>query len=107
MVCEVEELFLTPGSHNIIVDLTNPVLNSSCSSEYVIYWEHALSGSNDSRSVSCNEDYYEIIGLDACVEYVVTVTTMNETNEIMPLATGNTTTETVGNYHTEIILLYL
>ena len=104
MGCEVEELFLTPGSHSIIVNLTNPVLNSNCSSEYVIYWEHAVSGSNDSRDVSCNEAYYEIIGLDACVEYVVTVTTMNEA---MPLATDKTTTVTVGNYHAQIILLYL
>ena len=104
---QVENLTLTPSSHNISVNWTKPILNSHCVTQYVIYWEHALSGSNDSLIVSSEDNSFVIEELDACVDYNVSVRAENEKNESTDAVTGNTTTETAGNYHTQIILLYL
>ena len=49
--------------------------------------------------------YSDIGDLDACVEYEVSVRAVNEKNESTDAVTSKTTTETVGNYHTQIILL--
>ena len=104
---QVENLTLTPSSHNIIVNWMKPILNSHCVTQYVIYWEHALSGSNDSRIVSSEYDSFVIEELDACVDYNVSVRAKNEKDESTDAVTGNITTETVGNYHVQIILLCL
>ena len=104
---QVGTLTLTPSSHNISVNWTKPILNSHCVTQYEIYWEHALSGSNNSHIVSSENDTFVIEELDACVDYNVSVRAENEKNESTDAVTGNTTTETVGNYHTQIILLYL
>jgi hypothetical protein len=104
---QVEELTLTPFSHNIIVNWKKPILDSYCVSHYVIHWVHTLSGSYDSSIVESEEDSFVIEDLDACVEYEVSVTAVNEKTESTDAVTGNTKTETVGNYHAQIILLYL
>jgi hypothetical protein len=104
---QVQELTLTPFSHNISVNWKKPNLNSYCVTQYVIYWVHNVSGSNNSDNVSSEEESYVIENLDACVEYNVSVRAVNEENNSKDPVTDNTTTETVGNYHTQIILLYL
>jgi len=104
---QVEDLSLEPGSHNITVNWNKPINNSHCVTQYVIYWEHALSGSNDTSFVSSDENSYVIEDLDACVEYEVSVRAMNDEDEKTDAVTGKTGTETVGNYHAQIILLYL
>jgi len=98
---------LTPSSHNIIVYWKKPILNSYCVTQYVIYWKHALSESSNSSIVSNEEDSYVIEDVDACVDYNVSVRAENEKNESIDAVTGNITTETVGNYHVQIILLCL
>jgi hypothetical protein len=104
---QVENLTLTPSSHNISVNWVKPILNSYCVKQYVIYWEHTLSGSNNSSIVSSEDYSFVIEDLDACVDYNVSVTAENKKNESTDAVTNNTTTETVGNYHAQIILLYL
>jgi hypothetical protein len=105
--CQVEELSLTPGSHNITVNWKKQNNDSYSVTHYVIHWMHTLSGSNDSSNVSCEQDSFVIEDLDACVEYAVSVIAVNEENESTDAVTGNVTTETAGNYHAQIILLYL
>jgi hypothetical protein len=103
---QVADLTLTPGSHNISVNLNNTILNSNCVSHYVVYWVHTLSENNNSTIVPCEEDSFLIEDLDACVEYEVSVEAVDEGN-MSTVVNGTTRTETVGNYHTEIILLFL
>jgi len=98
---------LTPSSHNIIVYWKEPNLNSYCVTQYVIYWEHAVSDSSNSSIVSNEKDSFVVEDVDACVDYNVSVRAKNEKHEGTDAVTGNTKTETVGNYHTQIILLYL
>jgi len=100
---QVDDLNLTPYSHNISVNWKKPTSNSYCVTCYVIYWMHARSGSKDSSIVS--NDISLVIGdLDACIEYEVSVVAVNEKNESTDAVTSKTTTETVGNYHKQIIL---
>jgi len=95
---EVEKLSLKPGSHNITVNWEKRSLGSYCVTQYVIYWEHALSGSKDSNIVSSEGDSFVIEDLDACVVYVVSVEAVNEKDESTDAVTRKTTTQTVGNY---------
>ena len=104
---QVEGLRLEPGSHNITVNWENPIEDSYCVTHYVIYWEHTLSGSNDTKIVSSDKNTYVIEPLDACVLYEVSVRAENEKNESKDAVNLNTTTGIVGNYHAQIILLYL
>jgi len=101
---QVEDLSLEPGSHSIIVNWNKPINNSHCVTQYVIYWEHALSGNNDTSFVSSDKNSYVIEHLDACAEYEVSVRAVNERNESTDAVNRNTTT---GNYHAHVILLYL
>ena len=103
----VEDLSLEPGSHSIIVNWNKPINDSYCVTQYVIYWEHVLSGSIYAIIVSSDENSYVIEDLDACVEYEISVSAMNYEDEETDAVTGKTGTETVGNYHAQIILLYL
>jgi len=102
---QVEDLSLEPGSHNIIVTWNKPINNSYCVTQYVIYWENALSGSNVTSVVSSDENFYVIEDLDACAEYEVSVRAVNEANESTDAVTGKTRTERAGNYQAQIILL--
>jgi len=104
---QVQDLSWKPGSRKITVNWMKPILNSYCVMQYVIYWVHAVSGSIDSRIVSSEKNSFVIENLDACVEYEVSVRVVNEKNEGMDAVTGATKTETAGNYHAQIILLYL
>ena len=96
---QVEDLTLTPFSHNISVHWMRPISNSYCVTHYVIYWVHVGGGSSGSDIVNSEEDLYVIRDLDACVEYEVSVRAMNEENNSSDAVTNNTTTEAVGNYH--------
>jgi len=104
---QVEDLSLEPGSHNITVNWNKPNNDSYCVTQYVIEWKHALSGIVNTKTVSSEENFDVIEDLDACVEYEVSVRAMNEANESTDAVTGKTTTEIAGNYHAQIILLYL
>jgi hypothetical protein len=95
----VEELSLNPGSNNIIVKWKKPILNSYCVTKYVIYWVNTLSGSNDTSSVSSEEDSFIIEHLDACEVYEVSVTAVNEKDEDTDV-TGKMATQTTCNSHT-------
>ena len=102
----VENLTLISSPRDINVTWMKPIIDSYFVTLYVIDWVHTLSGSNDSSIVSNEEDSFVIEDLDACVEYEVSVRAMNEEDESTDAVTGNTRTEIVGNYHTQIILLY-
>ena len=104
---QVEDLTLTPYSHDVSVNWNKPILNSYCVTHYVIYWVHTLSGSKDSSIVSSGDNSFVIEDLVACVEYEVSVEAVNEEYESTVAVTRKTTTETVGNYPAQIILLYL
>ena len=104
---KVEDISLEPGSHNINVNWNKPINDSYCVTQYVIYWKHNLSGIVNNKNDSSEEKSYVIQDLDACVEYEVSVRAVNEENESSDAVTDKTTTETVGNYHGQIILLYL
>jgi len=75
--------------------------------QYVIYWVHTIIGSKNSSIVSSEEDSVVIEDLYACVEYEVSVEAVNEQNESTNAVTRKAKTEAVGNYHEQIILLYL
>jgi len=104
---QVQDFSLKPGSQNISVNWKKPISNSYCVTQYVIYWLHTLNGSNESIVVPSTENSSVIEPLDACVKYEVSLRAENEINESMEAVTNNTITETVGNYHAQIILLYL
>jgi len=104
---KIQGLSLKAGSHHFSVKWKKPILNSYCVMQYVIYWVHALNGSSNSSIVLSEENSFVVENLDACVEYEVSVRAVNEENESMDVVTGATKTETAGNYHTQIILLYL
>ena len=104
---QVQDFSLKPGSTNISVTWKKPISNSYCVTQYVIYWLHTLNGSNESIVVPSTENSSVIEPLDACVKYEVSLRAENEINESMEAVTNNTITETVGNYHAQIILLYL
>ena len=104
---QVEDLTLKTFSHNISVNWKKPFLNSYCVTHYVIYWVHTLSGRNDSSIVSREENSFVIADLEACAEYEVSVRAVNEKGESSDAVTGNTTTETDGNYQTHIVLFCL
>jgi hypothetical protein len=104
---QVEDLNLTPYSHNISVNWKKPISDSYCVMQYVVYWMNTSSKSNDTSIVSSEEDSFIIEDLVACVEYEVSVSAVNEKDKSTDAVTGKTTTETVGNYHAQIILLYL
>jgi len=103
---QVQGLSLKPGSHNISVNWKKPIINSYCVTQYVIYWVHTLNGSNNSSIASSAENSFVIEDLDAYEVYKVSVRALNEKNEGMDAVTVNTTTESVGNYHAQIILLH-
>jgi hypothetical protein len=65
-----------------------------------------LSGSNDTSTVSSGEDSFIIEHLDACVEYEVSVTAGNAESKGDEAVTRKARTDTAGNYHTHIILLF-
>ena len=105
---QVEELTLTPFSHNISVNWKHPTVNDTyCVTRYVIYWVHNISGSIDSRIVGSEVYSFVIEDLDACVDYEVSVRAVNENNENRDAVTGNTRTRAVGNYQAQIMILYL
>jgi hypothetical protein len=66
---------------------------------------HTLSCTKNSTTVESGNYYLDIEGLDACVEYEVTVSAVNEKNESSGKVTNTTTTETAGNYHAQIFSL--
>jgi hypothetical protein len=104
---EVENLDLKPGSHNISVNWKEPRNNSYCVTHYDIYWIHIEGESSGTKTVYDKVDSFVIEDLDACVDYEVSLRALNEEDMSTGVVTGNTTTETAGNYHVHIILLCL
>jgi hypothetical protein len=104
---QVGVLFLEPGSHNISVNWKQPILNSYCVMQYVIYWLNVLNGDNDSRIVPAEDDSFVIGKLEACVEYKVSVTPMNEEGDNSGAVSGNAKTETEGKFQTHYSLLFV
>jgi hypothetical protein len=100
---QVEELSLDPGSDCITVNWKKPISNGDCVTEYIIEWVNNLSGREGNITVSKDEFSYNITGLDACVEYEVSVRADVVGAEA---ATAIETTQTAGNYHTHIISLF-
>ena len=103
---QVKNLTLIPYPHRINVTWMKPILHSYCVTQYVIDWVHTEIGSNSTKNVSSDANSVLIEDLDACVEYEVSVRAMNEGDESTGAVTGNMKTQSVGNYHTQIILLY-
>jgi hypothetical protein len=104
---QVEDLSLKPGLHNISVNWSKPNLNSYCVTQCVINWVHTLSGSTDNNRVSSQNGSFVIEDLDACVEYEVSVSAVNEKNESNATVPNYITTETAGNYHVQITVFCL
>jgi hypothetical protein len=103
----VEELFLNPLSHVIIVNWEKPSLNSDCVRNYIIKWVNTVSGSSRNTSVLSEKDSFIIEHLDACVDYAVSVTAVNAYDVGDKAVTRNATTVIAGNCQTHIILLCL
>ena len=101
---QVGDLNLKPGSCNVSLKWKIPRSNRFCVKHYVIYWLHTLNGNNDNSNVSSEDASLVIEYLEACVEYEVSVRAVNEKNQSTDAVTDKTRTETVGNYHTQIIL---
>jgi hypothetical protein len=102
---QVGDLSLKPGLQNISVNWSKPNLNSYCVTQYVINWVRI--GSTDNNTVSSQNGSFVIEDLDACVEYEVSVSAVNEKNESSATVTNYTTTETAGNYHVQITVFCL
>jgi hypothetical protein len=68
---------------------------------------HNINGSANSTTVLSEDDSFAIEDLDACVDYEVSVSAVNEYNQSSSVVTDNTTTETAGNYLTQFISLLL
>jgi hypothetical protein len=104
---QVGGLTFTSFPHNISVNWNRPTVNEFCVTHYVIYWVHNITGRVENRTVGSEENSFVIEGLDACVDYKVSVRAVNERNESADAVTGSIRTEAAGNYHAQIILLYL
>jgi 2-keto-3-deoxy-galactonokinase len=96
----VEDLFLIPGSHSIFVNWKNPIINKFCVTEYVVQWAKLPNNFIKGNIVSKEEDSYVIEGLDAGVEYEVSVRAVNALGKGKDAVTCNTKTENDGMYQT-------
>jgi hypothetical protein len=86
---------LKPSSHNVSLEWKKPSNNGDCVTHYAVSWRHAESG-NIGHTDTGKEEYSFVIGsLDACVEYEVSVSAVNENDESSVTAV-NMTTETEG-----------
>jgi hypothetical protein len=108
---KVEDLVLKPGQKNIILDWKKPSSNGDCVTKYGIEWANKISGRKNTSSVSSDEFSekvpYTIEGLDACVEYAVSVTAVNANGDRAEAVTEEETTETAGNYHTHYFVMFI
>jgi hypothetical protein len=73
---KVENLNVTEDSHTITLNWTKPSKNDSCIKHYVIEWKATIyeSSSNNSKTT---EEFFVIEGLEACVNYEVSVSAMD------------------------------
>jgi hypothetical protein len=99
----IQELSFTPGLHSIIVNWKEPILNTYCVTKYIINWVEIENGNKDFTIVSWEKDSFVIEGLEACVDYEVSVRARNEKGEISDAVTGKTKTETNGIYESKFI----
>jgi hypothetical protein len=104
---QVGGLTLTPFPHNINVNWNRPITNGFCVTHYVILWVDSIKGRKENRIVGSEENSFVIEELDTCVVYEVSVRAVTEKNWSAVPVTQNIRTEAVGNYHAQIILLYL
>jgi hypothetical protein len=61
---QVEDLLL-------FVNKRKPIINSSCVTQYLIYWDKVLYGGLDKSVDSWEEESFFIEDLEGCVEYEV------------------------------------
>jgi hypothetical protein len=86
---------LKPSPHNVSLEWKKPSNNGDCVIRYAISWRPTGS-ENTSSTDTGKEDYSFVIGnLDACVEYEISVSAVNE-NEDRNITTINMRTETEG-----------
>lgn len=92
---KVENLNVTEGSHAITLNWTKPSKNDSCIARYVIEWKATMyeNSSNDSHTT---KEFFVIEGLEACVNYEVSVRAMDNNNNISEPEVRNVTTLTDG-----------
>ncbi|XP_023701529.1 receptor-type tyrosine-protein phosphatase H isoform X4 [Cryptotermes secundus] len=90
---KVENLSVTEGSHAITLNWTNPSKNDSCVTHYVIEWKSTMyeNSSNGSRTT---KEFFVIEGLEACVNYEVSVRAMDSNTNISEPEVRNVTTLT-------------
>jgi hypothetical protein len=93
---KVENLYVTEDSHGLTLNWTKSNESDACIKHYVIEWK-ATVYENSSRG--CNitkEESYIIEGLEACVNYEVSVTAVSSNDNISEPEVRNVTTLTDG-----------
>jgi hypothetical protein len=92
---KVENLTWSSSLNDVSLMWKKPSTNSHCVKHYVISWKHNINGNSASKNSSSEEHFCVIEGLDACVEYEVSVIAVNEKDQ-STVAVTNATTETDG-----------
>jgi hypothetical protein len=103
---EVVDLTMLPRPHSIIVEWKKPSYNGECVTRYDISWRHTESEQNDINSTT--KEVYSLVieSLDACVQYDILVSAVNEKDE-SNMTTVSVTTETESEYCILVMLSYL
>jgi hypothetical protein len=90
---KVENLHVNEDSHSITLNWTNPSENDNCTSHYVIEWKAIT---YESSNISSNITFFVIEGLEACVNYEVSVIVVGVDNNTSEPEVRNVTTLTDG-----------
>lgn len=93
---KVENLNVTEDSHTITLNWTKPSKNDSCIKYYVIEWKATIYESSSNGSNTTDKEFFVIEGLEACVNYEVSVWAMNNNNNTSEPEVRNVTTLTDG-----------
>jgi hypothetical protein len=92
----VEDLFLIPGSHSILVNWKKPTVHELCAMKYAIEWVKLPNININSSNVTMEENSFVIQNLDAGVEYEVVVKAVNVEGWYSGRVTDKTKTERDG-----------
>jgi hypothetical protein len=79
---KVENLHVTEDSHDITLNWTKPSKKDSCIKHYVIEWKATIYESSSNGSANTKEEFFVIEGLEACVNYEVSVRAVDKNNNI-------------------------
>jgi hypothetical protein len=93
---KVENLHVTEDSHNITLNWTKPSKNDSCIKHYVIEWKATIYENSSSGNDITEEEEFVIEGLEACVNYEVSVRAVDNNTNISEPEVKNVTTLTDG-----------